>query len=164
MVPRSATWLPYPGRDGARTRHRRIFRLMKRLFVTADLGNLFLGGLLSVARADGIVRPEEMESLRSTALDLGLTMPAEEDLLLAAEVTADVLAAAVTAGAGAYRAGGSSPDEIAQAFLDAALRVAVADHELVIEEVAVLRELAAAIGAPTEQLAGWQAVGAYEDE
>jgi hypothetical protein len=56
---------------------------MKRVFITTDLGNLLLGGLLAVARADGIVKPEEMDSLRSTASELGVTMPAEEDLLLA---------------------------------------------------------------------------------
>lgn len=85
---------------------------MLRLFLTTGMGNLFLGGLLAVARADGVVVPREMDSLRSTASELSLAIPGEEDLLLAEEVTAGTLVAAITSGAGAYRSGGSSPAEI----------------------------------------------------
>lgn len=136
---------------------------MPRLFLTDDLRDRFLGGLLTVARADGIVKLEEMSSLRSTAAELGLTMPVEEDLLLAADVIADDLAAAIRGNLGdAYRAEGSPPQEIATAFLDAALRLALSDHELVIEEVMVLREFAAALGVPTHFVPGWRAVQVYQ--
>ena len=131
---------------------------MQRLFISADSGRLLLGGLLAVARSDGIVKPEEMESLRATAVELGLTMPDEEDLLLADEVTPHTLAAALARGGSAYRAEGSSPDRIGEAFLDAAIRMALADCVLVAEEVAALREFAAALGVGTDRIAGWPAV------
>lgn len=133
---------------------------MPRLFVPSDLGDLLLGGLLSVARADGVVCPEEMDALRSAASDLGLTMPDEEELLLAEDVTPAALSAAIRAGAAAYRGGGSTPDEIGQSFLEAALRVALADHQLVREEVAALCELAAALVVRTDGIAGWRIVQA----
>jgi len=137
---------------------------MTHLFVTTELSNLFLGGLLAVARADGIVKPEEMEALRTTALEKGFALPSDEDLLLAEDVTPEALATAVRASAGAvYRTGASTPEEIALGFLEAALRLALADHELVIEEAVALRELAAALDAPTERIAGWRAVSAFEE-
>jgi hypothetical protein len=134
---------------------------MKRLFVSSDLGELLIGGLLAVARADGIVKREEMESLRASAAELGLTMPAEEDLLLAEEVTPELLAAAIASGAHAYRGGGSPPDEISQSFLEAALRLCLADEELVLEEVLELRALADALAVPTERVEGWHVVRSF---
>jgi tellurite resistance protein len=136
--------------------------IMRRLFISASLGDLFIGGLLAVARADGVVKPEEMDSLRSASADLGLLLPDEEDLLFAEDVTADRLAEAVKGSAEVYRGGGSTPDEIGRAFLEAALRLAIADGELVIEEVVMLRALAAALGLSTEEIAGWHLVDRFE--
>jgi tellurite resistance protein len=136
---------------------------MTHLFVSEELGDLFLGGLLAVARADGIVKPEEMEVLRSTAGDRGFRLPSDEDLLFAEDVTPEALARAVRSSAGVYRAGASTPDEIALGFLEAALRLSLADHELVMEEAAALREFAAALGASTRRIAGWHAVRAFEE-
>jgi DnaJ-domain-containing protein 1 len=129
---------------------------MNRLYVTAELGDRFLGGLLTVARADGIVKPEEIRSLRAVAVELGLAMPAEDDFLLAEDVTPAGLIAAIGASA-PFRGEASSPDDIGLAFLDAGLRLALADGELVAEEVEILREFAAAFGVATARIPGWQA-------
>jgi tellurite resistance protein len=129
---------------------------MKRLYVTTELGDRLLGGLLAVARADGIVKPEEMLSLRAGAVELGLTMPAEDDFLLAEDVTPAGLGTAIGASA-AFRGEASSPDDIGQAFLEAGLRLALADGELVTEEVEILREFARALGVATASIPGWQA-------
>jgi uncharacterized tellurite resistance protein B-like protein len=117
--------------------------------MTPEQGEVFLGGLLAVARADGVVLPEEMRELRAIAAEHGLTMPLEEELLFQPEVEARHIVDAKVPG----------PE-----FLAAALRMALADRELVEEEVAVLRALAKAIGCPTEGIAGWGAVRTYDGQ
>ena len=130
---------------------------MPQILLSEPLGQLFLGGLLAVARADGVVKPEEMVELRAIAARLEIPMPAEEDLLFGDEVTAGGLAAAI--GGAVYR--GPDGATIAQAFLEAALRMALADRELQGEEVDALRAFADALGVPTASIAGWDMVRRY---
>ncbi len=129
--------------------------------ITPQLGEAFLGGLLAVARADGHVTAEELRELRTCADRLEIAVGAEDLLLEAAEVTATLLARALGGEGDAYRAADST-EALAVAFLDAALRMALADHELCAEEVALLREFERALGVPTAGISGWHVLSAYE--
>jgi hypothetical protein len=120
---------------------------MLRAMMTPEQGELFIGGLLAVARADGMVLPEEIRELRVLAAEHEVSMPVEEDLLFMPEIGPTQLA----------RAGVPGP-----AFLAAALRIAMADRELVAEEVRHLRELAKSFGCPTDDVPGWKVVASYQ--
>jgi hypothetical protein len=117
--------------------------------MTPEQGVVVLCGLLAVARADGVVLPEEMRELRALAAEHGLLMPIEEELLFRPEVGAAEIVAAKVPG----------PE-----FLAAAVRMALADRELVEEEVAALRTLARAIGCSTDGITGWNAVRSYDGQ
>jgi tellurite resistance protein len=127
---------------------------MARLFVTEELGRVFLEGLVAIARADGVVTVDELNALREVARDLEIAIGAEE-LLLADDVTPAALAAALAVPSdGAYR-GAGTPEIAARTFVEAALRIALADGEIQQEETALLQAFAAALGVETGRIHGW---------
>lgn len=76
------------------------------------------------------------------------------------EVTPEALAQAVT------RAIGRSPADAGfrRAFLEAALRVALADRDLHIAESELLRHFARALDFPVAGLPGWELIGQGDAE
>lgn len=131
-----------------------------------EMADDFLGGLLAVARADGVVNAREADALRRAAESLGLLSLDEERLYAHPDVTAGALAEAIARAvvvAAPYRtAEPATADEIAQFFLESALIVALADDDLHLAEVAVLREFARGLAADTASVAGWNLIGAED--
>lgn len=104
---------------------------MAALLLTEDLANLFVGGLLTVARADGEINTEEAAVLREISAELSVGFEIDLEMLMFNHVNPGELADAVaSAASGPFRgANVSPPAAIAAAFLEAARRVADADGE-----------------------------------
>jgi tellurite resistance protein len=104
---------------------------MAKLVLSEDLANLFVGGLLTIARADGEVNTEETAVLRDISAELSSGFEIDFETLLFEHVNASDLAEALSKGSGGPFRGASTspPAEIAEAFLEAARRVALADGE-----------------------------------
>jgi tellurite resistance protein len=123
---------------------------MPNLELDGERARVFVGGLLSVCRADGIVNGLELNELRRTAAGVGVTLD-ENDLLFGE----DLEPPAVAAGLGA---------EHAVPFLDAALRVALADGELHESEREILLAFARSLERDPAGLRGWQFIREEPDE
>jgi tellurite resistance protein len=120
---------------------------MAKLVLTEDLANLFVGGLLTVARADGEVNTEEAAMLRAISAELSVGFEIDFEMLMFNHVNPGELADAVNGAAGSPFRGAhvSSPAEITGAFLEAARRVADADGESNPRENVSLRAFARAL-------------------
>jgi tellurite resistance protein len=115
-----------------------------------EQAQVFVGGLLSVCRADGIVNGLELSELRRLAAGIGVTLD-ENDLLFGEDLEPAGVAA------GLERAHAVS-------FLDAALRVALADGELHEAERAILLAFAHELGCSPSDLRGWHFIREEPDE
>jgi tellurite resistance protein len=109
-----------------------------------ELAQLFLGALLTVARADGIVNPLEVEMIQQIAGELGVQFDVEA--LLSASVHRRAFAAAARRATGTtdpYR-GPTNSDaaQIAEAWIAAAQRVAGADGVVSDEEASTIASFA----------------------
>lgn len=118
---------------------------MSRLVLGDELARVFLGALLTVARADGEVNPEESRILRQVAAEIGSAVDFAE--LLFDSVTPKGLADAIRAAdAAPFRGLSISPmSVIASAFADAAQRVADADGDVNPRESAAIAKFNAAL-------------------
>jgi len=123
------------------------------LILTDDLARALVGALLAVGRADGALEPAEIGALRSSARWLAPSLELDDEWLLGTEVSPLDLAAAVAAGAGAFRSAGTSTrQEIAEVFVELALEIARADGGPTEIEIAVVRVFAEHLGAPQPSL------------
>jgi hypothetical protein len=118
------------------------------LVLTDKLFENFLGGLLAVCRVDGLVNRVELDALSAIGAELRPGSEIDVESLLLTDVTPDSLAASVAGGSNApYRAEVSSPPEaVAQAFLDAAMRIASIDGDVGENETQIIRRFARALG------------------
>lgn len=119
---------------------------MSTLMVSLELGRSLLGALLQVARVDGVVCEEEADELNRLADELVGGINAQD--LFFDEVSPWDLAAAIErhAAPGPYRSAPTSdPQEIAQAFLAAAERLAAADGSISDGEAQLIQTYAEAL-------------------
>lgn len=117
------------------------------LILTEELARLFVGGLLTIARADGEVNTEEARELRAISDELAGPFELDFEMLMFDHVNASQLGDALVAiGAGPFRgANVSAPARIAMAFMEAARRIANADGEINPDENTALRAFARAL-------------------
>jgi tellurite resistance protein len=116
---------------------------MAALVLTEELATLFVGGLLTVARADGEVNTEEAAVIREVSDELSVGFELDFEMLLFDHVSPSELADALaSADGGPFRSGTSRPREIAAAFMATARRVAEADGESNPDENVSLRAFA----------------------
>jgi tellurite resistance protein len=133
---------------------------MAALILTDDLARALVGALLAVGRADGALEPAEIGVLRSSARALAPGLEVDDEWLLGTEISPLDLAAAVAAGAGAFRSAGTSTrQEIAAVFIELALEVARADGSPTELELAVVRSFVEHLGGPLDRLDGLLAGG-----
>src|SRR5688572_22297840 len=101
------------------------------LLLTEEIAYSFLGGLLTVCRADGEVNGDELDALRHAAAELTGNPRVDSEMFLFSQVTPRGFAAIVGTGRSPFRMGGaSSPEAIGEAFVRLALKVARADGSL----------------------------------
>lgn len=119
------------------------------LILPEELAKPFVGGLLTIARADGEVNPEEASELQAIISELSGPFEIDLESLMFSHVNATDLADAIIGKDrhGPFRGGAnaSSPAEIAGAFMKAARRIANADGEVNSQESAALRAFARAL-------------------
>ena len=123
---------------------------MKNLLLTEDLAHALLGALLAVCRADGDATSEEMKALRIVGDELsGGVRYDNEWLLFFSHVTPRSLAQAVrdAGAAGPFRGQAVSATHlIAQEFVHAAVRVALADGAINPDETRLICGFARELG------------------
>lgn len=126
------------------------------LELPADLARAFLGGLLTVCRADGYgVSAPEFETLRRIAAALPGAGSVDDERLLFSHVTPRALAEAADAlrAAGPFRSSAiPAPARLARAFIDAALHLGRADGSLNDAELRAIRHFARALGCSAADL------------
>ena len=122
---------------------------MSSLVLPYELARTFIGGLLTVCRADGDVLNEEFRVLRRfSALLLG-RLELDVDILLFVHVTPRSFAEAIAqhrAGNPFRQVAASSPEKITSAFIDAAFEVATIDGTVNEDEARSIRAFARACG------------------
>lgn len=118
------------------------------LILTEELAGLFVGGLLTIARADGEVNTDEARELRAICEELSGPFAIDIEMLMFSHVNASALGDALAGdGGGPFRGGNvSAPAAIAAAFMEAARQIAGADGEINPEENTALRAFARALG------------------